>query len=147
MIKRITVTVVMVALSVACFLSLLRAQSSGGSSGPDTQTHAYVTATACAAATPVAGNETTVLTQSTINPPTKLVSNRLCYIVQNFSTTNPVAVGDAVSATQGVVLNAVPASQPTGSAGGSATICVTSVLNACGIGGSAVVGATDIRRP
>ena len=141
--KRFIVPLALVALIAVAYGSFVSAQV-----GPNTVTHAYATATQCAAATPVAGNQTTLLSASTSNPGSvgPVISNRLCYIVQNMSTTIPVEVGDSVSATQGIVLNAVPASQPTGSAGGSQTVCVTTALNACGIGGSAVVGATEITR-
>lgn len=116
--------------------------------GPLTATHPEVTATQCAAATPVAANQTTLLAASTSNPGTTgpVISNRLCYIVQNFSGANPVSVGDSVSATQGVVINPVPAAQSTSSVGGTATVCTTSALLACGINGSAVVGFTEITR-
>ena len=149
MIKRLTTTLIVVGIAVAAAYMVAFGQSSGGASGPDTVTHAEATATQCAAATPVAGNQTTLLAQSTFTPPKQMASNRLCYIVQNFSTANAAMVGDQVSATQGIALNPVPAAEPSsvGAVGDTATVCVTTTLNACGVGASAVVGFTEIQRP
>lgn len=143
--KRITVSVAVIGLTyLFAWVLITHAQV-----GPDTITHPEATATQCAAATPVAGNQTTLLSASTSNPPSKPIADRLCYVVQNFSTTNAAMVGDAVSATQGIALNPVPAAQPSsvGAVGDSATVCVTTKLNACGVGGSAVVGVTEVVRP
>lgn len=153
MLRRVIVSVGVIAFTFAvCWalgVNLAFGQSSGGASGPDTQTHPEATATQCAAATPVAGNQTTLLSQSTFTPPQQMSSNRLCYVVQNFSTTNAAMVGDSVSATQGIALNPVPAAEPSsvGAVGDSATVCVTSVLKACGVAGSVVVGVTEVVRP
>ena len=124
-------------------------QSSGGASGPDTVTHPTIAATQCATGTPGASNQTQVLAQSTFTPPQQMSSNRLCYLVQNFSTSNTAMVGDSVSVNQGIALNPVPVAEPSsvGAVGDSATVCVTSVLKACGVGASVNVGVTEIQRP
>jgi hypothetical protein len=112
--------------------------------GPYVAADPDATATACAAATPVAANETTLLAASTNNPPSVMVPKRLCAIVTNMSTSITARVGDAVSAASGIALNPVPAAQATGSAGGTTVLCVTNALLACGIGGTTTLSVTEI---
>src|SRR5258708_3391244 len=54
--------------------------------GPYVAAGADATATACAASTPVAGNQTTLLSASASTPPSVMVPKRLCAIVTNMST-------------------------------------------------------------
>lgn len=147
--KKILIVLVFTALAIP-LLWLVRAEpQTGGGTGPDTRSFPQVTATTCPAATPIAAGATKLIGQSVIGTKESGlygISDRLCYTVTNYSTTIPVQVGEWISATQGYTLNVVPAAQPTGSAGGSITVCATSEVDACGIGGSAVVGVESLRR-
>ena len=146
-VKRFAILLMILAIGILYWRVLLAGAQVGGGSGPDTQSLPQVTATTCPAATPVANGATVLAKQSLVgtggNPS---ISDRMCYTVQNYSTTIPVQVGESVSALQGYTINAVPAGLPTSSAGGSVTVCATSEIDACGIGGSAIVGTVLLRR-
>lgn len=118
------------------------------SAGPVVLTHPQVTATICPSSSPTAGSLTQILPASTAVGNSQVV-NRLCYIVQNFSTANSVMVGNQnISGIQGVAIGPVPSGQPTpaGAVGGTTVICTNDSVNACGVGAAAVVGVTEINR-
>lgn len=112
--------------------------------GPNTATFADVTATACAASTPVAANQTAVLAVSSAAGGG--IASRLCFTLNNMSTTIAARCGDSVGTNQGVVLNAVPAAVATGDGGGSWSACTTTAINCCGIGGSTTIGGAAYNR-
>lgn len=146
--KKIIVVLVFTAIGIP-FLWLMPAQpQTGGGTGPDTQSLPQVTATQCpaAASTPPATTKLASQSLTGVGVGLKSISDRLCYTVTNYSTSIPVQVGEFIGSSQGYTLNVVPASQPTGSAGSSVTVCATSEVDACGIGGSAVVGTVVLRR-
>lgn len=145
-VKKLLIVLMFAAITIS-FLWLSSRAQVGGGTGPDTQSLPQVTATQCPAAASTPPATTKLVAQSLVGTGgLKTISDRMCYTVTNYSTTIPVQVGEFIGASQGWTINAVPASLPTGSAGGSVTVCTTSEVDACGIGGSAVVGTEILRR-
>jgi hypothetical protein len=134
--KRIVAVLFIVGAMAAAFASISPAQV-----GPNVAAFADATATACAAATPVANNQTQIIAAGTTS--SNLAGQVLCFSLNNVGATNPARCGDSVSALQGQVLNPTTV---TNGGGGNWNACVTSAINCCGVGGSTVIGGVKYTR-